>query len=52
MATIRSQMVLNDQVTGVLKNITKALDITLHSFEQMQDASANKAVFPQGYQLR
>lgn len=41
MATIRSQMVLNDQVTGVLKNITRALDITLHSFEQMQDASAN-----------
>jgi tape measure domain-containing protein len=34
-------MVLNDQVTGVLKNITRALDITLHSFEQMQDASAN-----------
>lgn len=41
MATIRSQMVLNDQVTGVLKNITRTLDITLHSFEQMQDASAN-----------
>lgn len=41
MATIRSQMVLNDQVTGVLKNITRALDITLHSFEQMQGASAN-----------
>lgn len=41
MATIRSQMVLNDQVTGVLKNITRALDITLHGFEQMQDASAN-----------
>lgn len=41
MATIRSQMVLNDQVTGVLKNITRALDITLHSFEHMQDASAN-----------
>lgn len=41
MATIRSQMVLNDQVTGVLKNITRALDITLHSFEQLQDASAN-----------
>lgn len=41
MATIRSQMALNDQVTGVLKNITRALDITLHSFEQMQDASAN-----------
>ena len=41
MATIRSQMILNDQVTGVLKNITRALDITLHSFEQMQDASAN-----------
>lgn len=41
MATIRSQMVLNDQVTGVLKNITRALDITLHSFGQMQDASAN-----------
>lgn len=40
MSTIRSQMVLNDQVTGVLKNITRALDITLHSFEQMQDASA------------
>lgn len=41
MATIQSQMVLNDQVTGVLKNITRALDITLHGFEQMQDASAN-----------
>lgn len=41
MATIRSQMVLNDQVTGVLKNITRVLDITLHSFEQMQDASSN-----------
>lgn len=27
MATIRSQMVLNDQVTGVLKNITRALDM-------------------------
>lgn len=41
MATIRSQMVLNDGMSAVLKNITRALDITLHSFEQMQDASAN-----------
>ena len=41
MATIRSQMVLNDQMTGVLKKITNALDFTLHSFEQMQQASGN-----------
>lgn len=41
MATIRSQMVLNDQVTGVLRKITNALDLTLHSFEQMQQASGN-----------
>ena len=41
MATIRSQMVLNDQMTGVLRKITNALDFTLHSFEQMQQASGN-----------
>lgn len=41
MATIRSQMVLNDQMTGVLRKITNALDFTLHSFEQMQQASSN-----------
>lgn len=39
MATIRSQMVLNDGMSAVLRKITGALDITLHSFEQVQRAS-------------
>lgn len=41
MATIRSQMVLNDGMSGVLKKITKALDTTLNAFEQVQRASGN-----------
>lgn len=39
MATIRSQMVLNDGVSDVLKKITAALDTTLNAFEQVQRAS-------------
>lgn len=39
MGTIRSQMSLNDGMSVVLKKITGALDITLHSFEQVQRAS-------------
>lgn len=39
MATIRSQMVLNDGISGVLRRITDALDVTLNSFEQMRRAS-------------
>lgn len=39
MATIRSQMILNDGMSSVLRKITGALDITLHSFEQVQRAS-------------
>ena len=39
MATIKSQMSLNDGMSAVLKKITGALDITLHSFEQVQRAS-------------
>ena len=39
MATIQSQMVLNDGVSAVLKKITAALNTTLHSFEQVQRAS-------------
>lgn len=41
MATIKSQMVLNDGVSGVLKKIVSALDTTLNSFEQVQRASGN-----------
>lgn len=41
MATIKSQMTLNDGMSAVLKKITKALDITLASFEQVQQASGN-----------
>ena len=41
MATIKSQMVLNDGMSAVLKKITNALDLTLASFEQMQRASDN-----------
>ncbi len=39
MATIKSQMVLNDGWSGVLKKMTRALDLTLTSFEQVQRAS-------------
>lgn len=40
-ATIKSQMVLNDGMSSVLKKITSALDLTLASFEQVQRASGN-----------
>lgn len=39
MATIRSQMALNDGMTSVLRKITGALHTTLDAFEQMQRAS-------------
>lgn len=39
MATIRSQMVLNDGISGVLRKINTALSTTLNSFEQVQRAS-------------
>lgn len=39
MATIRSQMVLNDGISGVLKRITSGLSTTLNAFEQVQRAS-------------
>lgn len=41
MATIKSQMTLNDGMSKVLKKITATLDITLNSFEQVQRASGN-----------
>ena len=39
MATIRSQMVLNDGISRVLKRITNGLSTTLNAFEQVQRAS-------------
>lgn len=39
MASIKSQMVLNDGMSAVLRKITAALDTTLHTFEQVQRAS-------------
>lgn len=39
MATIKSQMVLNDGISGVLRKISAALDTTLSAFEQVQRAS-------------
>lgn len=39
MATIRSQMALNDGISGVLKRITNGLSTTLNAFEQVQRAS-------------
>lgn len=39
MATIKSQMVLNDGMSAVLKKISAALDVTLSAFEQVQRAS-------------
>lgn len=41
MATIKSQMTLNDGMSSVLKKITAALDTTLSAFEQVQMASGN-----------
>ena len=41
MATIKSQMALNDGMSVVLKKITAALDTTLASFEQIQRLSGN-----------
>ena len=41
MATIKSQMTLNDSMSSVLKKITQALDLTLASFEQVQRASGS-----------
>lgn len=41
MATIRSQMVLNDGISGVLRKINTALNATLNAFEQVQRASGN-----------
>lgn len=38
-ATIRSQMVLNDGISGVLRKINTALNTTLNAFEQVQRAS-------------
>ena len=39
MATIRSQMVLNDGISGVLRKINTALNTTLNAFERVQRAS-------------
>lgn len=39
MATIKSQMVLNDGMSTVLRKITHLLDATIKSFEDMQRAS-------------
>ncbi len=39
MPSIRSQLVLNDGMTGPLKNISKALNIVLSNFEATQRAS-------------
>ena len=39
MATIKSQMTLNDGMSSVLRKITSALDTTLDAFEQVQRAS-------------
>lgn len=41
MASIKSQMTLNDGMSSVLKKITAALDTTLNAFEQVQMASGN-----------
>ena len=41
MASIRSQMVLNDGISGVLRKINTALNTTLNAFEQVQQASGN-----------
>lgn len=43
MASIKSQLVLHDGMTGTLRSITKALNMTLSSFEAMQ-RSSGKAI--------
>ena len=52
MATIRSQMVLNDGMSAVLKRITSALDTTLNAFEQVQRASGRAVDAAQSAQAR
>ena len=52
MATIRSQMVLNDGMSAVLKRITSALDTTLNAFEQVQRASGRAVDAAQIAQVR
>ena len=52
MATISSQMVLNDGMSAVLKKITHVLDFTIHSFEDMKRASGeafDPAIFQATY---
>lgn len=52
MATIKSQMVLNDGMSSILKKITHVLDFTIHSFEDMKRASGeafDPAVFQATY---
>ena len=52
MATIRSQMMLNDGMSAVLKKITHVLDFTIHSFEDMKRASGeafDPAIFQATY---
>lgn len=52
LATIRSQMVLNDGMSAVLKKITAALDATLNAFEQIQRASGQAVDASQLEQVR
>ena len=40
MATIRSQMTLNDGMSAILKKICNGLDATLHAFQTVQNASS------------
>lgn len=52
LATIRSQMVLNDGMSAILKKITHVLDFTIHSFEDMKRASGeafDPAIFQATY---
>ena len=52
MATIKSQMVLNDGMSSILKKITHVLDSTIHSFENMKRASGeafDPAIFQATY---
>ena len=41
MATIQSQLRLNDGMSAVLRNVTAALDTCLRSFEEMRAASGS-----------
>ena len=40
MASIKSQMTLNDGMSAVLKKICNGLDATLHAFQTVQNASS------------